>query len=258
MNKVIVLTVAVVLGWAGGLLATTFTTPVLDGSIGDDWDPDEQFETALINDYPYTLWLTWDEGLLWIGIDCPDGARRFLGDGEENISFFVAIDTDQTFGSGGNADGYGNVYFSGCYMPEFIYYFAGGMGWYEWSSWNGTGWDWMGWRNDNTYYGWDEAPDDELGILWSDIGNPTGIVVIAWITDETTFACNEPGVLAAWPSENPVGVCPTLTWGYQFFMPHIPDVMPVAGFSPNSIEHSDGSATATEPTTWGVIKSLYR
>ncbi len=144
---------------------------------------DEVFETNTISGCQYTLGMTWDMDFLWVGLSS-DSCRRFLGDfgGDEfnppDLSFFVAIDVDQIFGSGAPQDGYGNVNFYGCYMPEYVFYFAGGGGWYEWGHWNGASWDWNGWRNDNTYYAWfgGNVWDDELGILWSDLGHPQGIL----------------------------------------------------------------------------------
>ena len=94
--------------------------------------------------------------------------------------------------------------------------------------------------------------------LWSDLGNPEGIAVMAWLTDETTFECGTPGVLAVWPMANPVGVCPTFTWAYPFCGPFVPGPMPFPGFAPNSVPADNCGYTATEPASWGAIKALYR
>ena len=145
---------------------------------------------------------------------------------------FVAIDVDQTLGSGATSDGYGKVTFSGGYLPEYCFYFAGGGGWAEWSSWDGSAWVWNGWTDDWGYYGWNNAGnyDDELMITWNRLGNPTGIVFKAWITGEADGT-----ILASWPTENPVGVTPDLPLGYQFFSPHMIPVncsLPLVGVQP--------------------------
>ncbi|MFH1312914.1 MAG: hypothetical protein ABIJ00_06765 [Candidatus Eisenbacteria bacterium] len=251
--------VALFLLWSGAALGTTFYTPTLDGY--NDFPAESFFDVVFIDGCPYGLAITWDADFLWLSVDS-DTCRRFLGDGAgppADLSFFVAIDVDQTFGSGAPADGYGNVNFYGCYMPEYIFYFAGGGGWYEWGYWTGTEWDWRGWRNDNTYYAWPggDVWDDEFGVLWSDLGLPQGVAVMAWITDDVTFG-TDPGVLASWPIQNPIGVLPTFMWAYPFFFPHVPGPMPVAGFAPNSVSATSGEFTATAASSWGGIKALYR
>ena len=251
--------VALVMTWSAAATGTTFYTPVLDG-YAHAYPADSYWEEQAIP-RTYELATTWDADFLWVALNSEVG-RRFLCDGDTCLSFFVAIDVDQTFGSGAPTDGYGNVNFYGCYMPEYIYYFAGGAGWYEWGYWDGAAWDWRGWRSDNTYYGWpgEGAVDDELGILWQDLGFPAGIAVMTWITDDPCFSCDPgyDGVLAAWPIENPTGSCPTFMWAYPFFAPHVPGPMPVEGFAPNSVTATSGEYTANDPTCWGGIKALYR
>jgi hypothetical protein len=237
------------LGWA-----LTWTTPTIDGVItGDstDWDPDEQFETMTFDAADYTLWITWDESTgVYIGIDrADDPDNKFLGDNAEDISAFVAIDTDQIPGSGAPYDVYSTVSFDGGHMPEYIYSFAGGAGWYEWAWWDqlNSQFQYNGWRDDGTYYGWsgDVYIDDELTILWNDIGNPAGIGVMVWITYETADPW-PPVVTAAWPGENPVGLGPVLIWAYEFyaghyyFAPGVPAycAQPACGIVPNITDHS--------------------
>ena len=226
------------------LMATTFTSPTLEGVIDTitpvSWGHYEDFETEIFDAADYSLWITWDEDNLYAGIDRVDGDtdNRFLGDNEGNLSFFVAIDTDQIPGSGATSDGYGRVTFSGSYLPEHCFYFTGGGGWAEWSTWDGSAWTWNGWTDDWGYYGWNNTGnyDDELQISWARLGNPTGIVFKAWITGE-----GDGSVLASWPYENPVGVSPDLPWGYQFYSPHMSPVngnLPLAGVHPNVTEHS--------------------
>jgi hypothetical protein len=250
--------VLLALVWSSVALGETFFTPTLNGR-KDEYPADSFWGCFMLEGCCYELATTWDADFLWVAL-CSDSCRRYLGDGGTDLSFFVAIDVDQTFGSGAPQDGYGNANFHGCYMPEYIFYYAGGAGWYEWGYWTGTEWEWRGWRNDNTFYAWDGGGVycDEMGILWSDLGYPAGVAVTAWITDETVFGGNPPGVLAAWPLANPTGVLPTLTWAYPFFMPHVPGPMPLDGFSPNSVTPDDGTFTGTQPAAWGDIKALYR
>jgi hypothetical protein len=239
------------MGWA-----KTFTTPTIDGIItgdGTDWDVCEDFATLTFDNADYTLWITWDEATgLYVGLDRQeDPDNKFLGDdGDGVISLYVAIDTDQMPGSGALYDGYSTVSFSSssAHLPEYIFYFTGGSGWYEWSVWNqlNDAWDWMDWRDDGTYYGWNGGPiDDEVTILWSDIGYPLGIGVTVWITYDTADPW-PPVVVAAWPEENPVGLGPVLTWAYEFYNGHyycspgVPALcdMPACNICPDLTDHS--------------------
>ena len=223
LSLLVIMALTATTGWA-----YTFTTPSLDGVItgdGTDWDECETFVTMTFNDADYTLWITWDEfNGVYIGIDRVDDLdNRYLGDDPANISLFVAIDTDQKYGSGAPIDVYSCVTFDGDHMPEYIYSFAGGSGWYEWAWWDDLNevFDYRGWRDDGTYYGWpgDVYIDDEVRILWSELGNPLGIAITVWITDEWADPW-PPAVLAAWPEENPVGVLPNLIWAYEFYYGH--------------------------------------
>jgi hypothetical protein len=245
-----VLSLAMLLS-AGLASAVTYTTPVIDGVIGADWGADEDFATMTFDDADYTLWITWDETIgLYVGLDrVDDPDNKFLGDdGDGVISIYVAIDTDQIPGSGAPNDVYSTVSFDSGHLPEYIYSFAGGAGWYEWAWWDdpNDSFQYNGWRDDGTYYGWsgDIYIDDELTILWSDIGNPTGIGVTVWITYDTADPW-PPEVVAAWPEENPVGVGPVLTWAYEFYPGHYYtsagvsyDPQPAADIHPNFTDHS--------------------
>ena len=238
------------------LMATTYTSPTLEGIIDTitpvSWGHYEDFETETFSAADYTLWITWDADNLYVGIDRDtDIDNRYLGDSyPDDLSLFVAIDTDQTPGSGATSDGYNRVTFSGGYLPEYCFYFAGGGGWAEWSTWTGTAWNWNGWTDDWGYYGWSGGNiDDELQITWARLGDPTGIVFKAWITGE-----GDGTVLASWPTENPVGVSPDLPWGYQFYSNHMVPVngpLPLVGVQPNQTEHS-----TEEPPTPVVLSSF--
>ncbi|KPL18489.1 MAG: hypothetical protein AMJ92_07735 [candidate division Zixibacteria bacterium SM23_81] len=217
------------LGWA-----RTFNTPVIDGYIGTDWDPDcEVFETETFEGADYTLWLTWDSLAVYLGIDRdPNPNNKYLGDNAGDLSMFVAIDTDPpTVPSGGfTADGYQRVTFSGGHLPDYYYAYAGGGGWYEWAIWNGVSFDWQGWYGDvYNYYGWadpgDSLLDDEVTIYWDSTGhdnglnNPLGIAVYVWITNEGP---GDQAVLGSWPALNPTGdePDPDFIWAYEFYYNH--------------------------------------
>lgn len=144
----------------------------------------------------YRFLATWDQVNLYLATD-RSSTGRYLGDSAgTNDSFFVAIDTDGIAGSGATLDGYGRVNFGGRLLPDLIYYFAGGAGWYESSTWTGTGWNWNGWTNSGTYYGWQpENPDDEFTIALSLIGGSHEVMVWAWMTPEANGT-----IQASWPA----------------------------------------------------------
>ena len=133
----LILALTATTGWA-----RTYTTPTIDGIItgdGTDWDECEDFVTMSFDDADYTLWITWDETVgLYVGLDRQDDPdNKFLGDGTDDvISLYVAIDTDQIPGSGAPYDVYSTVSFDSGHLPEYIYSFAGGAGWYEWAWWD--------------------------------------------------------------------------------------------------------------------------
>ncbi len=203
---------------ASAALAASFHPIVIDGDL-DDWMADELMETEAGT---YDLYVTWDADNIYLGL-----SGAYLGDDPlQDQSFFVCLDTDLIPGSGAGADGYGQVNFdTALFAPEVCYYFAGGAGWYEWSIWNGASWDWMGWRNDGTYYNWPgnpaPNPGSELTIIRSDILAPAGVGMVAWLTNEES-----PILLASWPTPNNSGLFPTLTHFYHF--PSLAD-----GFEPD-------------------------
>jgi hypothetical protein len=177
--------------------ASAFTA-VLDGVL-DEWtDP------AIVNlgTQPgidmgtYTLRAGWDNDNLYLAVDRLT-TGRYLGDTYwDNDSFFVAIDTDGIAGSGASQDGYGILSFAGTMLPDHIYCYAGGSGWYETCTWNGSDWNWNGWTNAGTYYGWAESnPNDELTIPLSVIGGSHQVMIWAWMTREGIYDT----VDASWP-----------------------------------------------------------
>lgn len=184
-----------------GMLASaaSASTPILDGLL-DDWGGGDVLNLgteAAPDGGDYTLLTTADATNLYVGMD-RDSSDRYLGDtGVDNDSFFFAVDVDGTPGSGAGIDGYTRMDFGGPMLPDVIYYYTGGGGWYEWSSWNGVdAWDWNGWSDQGTYYGWDETnPDDELAIPLANIGGSANVMVWAWMTRE-----GGDYVEASWPT----------------------------------------------------------
>jgi hypothetical protein len=144
----------------------------------------------------YTLLAGWDADNLYIAVN-RNSTDRYLGDNYwTDDSFFLAIDIDGLPNSGSNKDGYGILSFAGPMLPDLIYCYAGGSGWYETCSWNGSGWNWNGWTNAGTYYGWNESnPDDEMTIPLSAIGGSPQVMVWGWMTREGVYDY----VDASWP-----------------------------------------------------------
>lgn len=215
MKKVIAVSVAAL--FVSSALAIT---PTLDGVL-DEWvGPD----VINIGSEPgptggaYTAYLTYDLDALYLGVD-RDSTDRYLGD-QSGVTdnFFLAIDVDGIAGSGATSDGYGRVDFAGPMLPDFIYYFAGGGGWYERGSWNGAGWDWLGWTNADTYYGWtddpgDPHPNDEMKMWMSEIGGGPEVTVWAWMTLR-----DDGNVYASWPTGH-YGDDPNPVFGDGIYIP---------------------------------------
>jgi hypothetical protein len=191
--------------WA---FALTYTTPTtIDGVVESDpptlggttWETDEYMDSDGGTDF----YLTWDSVKIYCAIVGPFADLEEKPDGYE---WFIAIDTDQVPGSGATSDGYGKVTFSGNYLPEFILYFAGGVGWYETSEWDTAGggaWNFRGWTDSCSYGGWSGQNVSEICIPFSHMGDPDSIAICSWITDE-----GQSQVVASYPSANPIGAVP--------------------------------------------------
>jgi hypothetical protein len=206
MMKHLVLAIAlglcllVIPAWVFGL---TYTTPnTTDGVVESDppvlggttWESDELIDSDTDTDF----YFTWDDTTFYFAI-----AGSLANQGDGNYDFFLAFDTDQIAGSGATSDGYGQVTFTGDYLPEVIYYFAGCCGWHESSEWDTTGggsWIWRGWTDYCTYGGWDDNKTTEACFADSLIQYAESLAVVAWITNEDN---NQ--ILASFPHANPIG-----------------------------------------------------
>jgi hypothetical protein len=219
MKKVLLIMVMVLC--AGMVSATSNNSITLDGSLSD-WATDENMGT----DSAYNFYMTWDANSIYFAVDRSTLGGSYLGDNSGDDSFFIAIDVDQISGSGALSDGYGMITsFNNQYLPDYVFYYAGGAGWFEYSRWtSNSGWEWMGWSNAGTYYGWSGSPDDEFSIARATIGNPSAIAVYAWRSKE-----NSDPVIASWPQANPIGASGTLQFNYAFVVPGLGE-----GISPNS------------------------
>lgn len=200
-------------------------TPTFDGTLGE-WtgpgvlDLGAQPAPSVNN---YRLLVTWDATNLYAAMD-RNATDRYLGDTAwDNDSFFIAI--DYTAG-GATQDGYGQMNFSGPNLPDRFYYYAGGAGWYEVSSWNGASMDWLGWTNSGSFYGYQEAnPDDEVAIALSDIGGSPNVTVWAWMTREANGY-----VEASWPG-GATGSLPTAGAGILLPEPMSALMLVLGGFA---------------------------
>ena len=189
---------------------TTDHTIVIDGDL-TDWSVNEWMEI----DGAATLYTTWDANNLYFGL-----SGVYLGeDPAQDKSFFICFDTDQLAGLGASSDGYGSVNFNtALFAPEFCFYFAGESGLHEWSTWNGSNWNWNSWRSEGAFYNWPDNPapfpGSELTIARLDIGNPTSLRMAAWLTQEDAVPPKD--LEATWPSQNAIGTTPIFSHFYHF------------------------------------------
>jgi len=224
--------IGLMLALIGSGWATTYSTPTLDGDL-TDWAGDELIDANDCNacgvgQFAYALYVTWDATNLYVGV----GRRstgRYLGDTAwTDDSFFVAIDTDQTNGSGATDDPSDEdfnktiTFGDPNSLPDYFYAFAGGGGWFKRYNWTGSAWNPIGWTNAGTYYGWNNPNNynDELTIPWSEIGSPSTIRLYAYMTREQNDWIED-----VWPMRNPNGAGPAL-WSYYEFSNLGPGVSP--------------------------------
>lgn len=228
-------------------LALTDTTPnTSDGVIenadpkigGTEWETDELIDSDGGTDFH----LTWDDTTFFCAIAGPYADQE-----EGDYDWFIAFDTDLVAGSGGTLDGYNHVTFSGRFLPDVIYCFAGGFGYYEYCVWDGAQWQWplgSSWINVCSYGGWNGIPVSEICIPDSVLGQPDSIAVCSWITDE-----NQSQVVATFPRANAVGGTPQA-------MPHFfvarstgigvaPDTLPVEPPPPSASVENERSFANT-------------
>lgn len=184
-----------------GLLASSASagTPILDGDLTEWAGFTDLFDLgteAAPDGGSYTLLATSDATNLYIGMDRASSGR-YLGDTYlDDDSFFFALDTDGIPGSGATQDGYARMDFGGTMLPDKVYNYAGGAGWYEVCWWDGGAWNWDAWTDQGTFYGWSGGnPNDEMAIPLSAIGGDDQVMVWAWMTREGNAY-----VEASWPT----------------------------------------------------------
>lgn len=226
------------------LVALTYTSPVtIDGVVesaepvlgGTSWETDELIDVDGSTNFHFT----WDSDKIYFAIQGPYADLEEKPDGYE---WFIAVDTDLQAGSGAVSDGYGKVTFSGDHLPEFILYFAGGVGWYETSEWdqNSQSWIWRGWTDSCSYGGWIDNKTSEICIPRAHFGNPTSIAVCSWITDEA-----QTQVVASYPSANVIGNVPVVMayfWVVEELTENVaPSGLPVSPTPPEAIVDNERS-----------------
>jgi hypothetical protein len=171
-------------------------SPVLGGTT---WETDENMDTDGGTDF----YFTWDDTTFFWAITGPYADLE-----DEDYDWFVAIDVDQLPGSGATTnpgvDGMiSHVTFSGDFLPEYLYAFAGGAGWHVSFAWDGVQWVNRGWTDVGMYGGWDGNLTSELFATADTLGNPDSVAIVSWITPE-----NNSSIVASYPHVNPIGTSP--------------------------------------------------
>ncbi len=244
LSMFLVFVCLLVLGFPTFVLALTYTSPVTNDGVvenaqpmlgGTQWETDEFIDADGSTNFHFT----WDSNKIYFAIQGPYADLEEKPNGYE---WFIAIDTDLRAGSGATSDGYGKVTFSGDHLPEFILYFAGGVGWYETSLWNPItqSWVWRGWTDSCSYGGWVNNKTSEICIPRSHFGNPTSIAVCSWITNEAQTM-----VVASYPSANVIGNVPvamTYFWRVANLTENVsPNQLPISPAPPEAIVDNERS-----------------
>ncbi len=187
---------------AGQANATTYTSPTVDCSIGPDWDSDENLGYGTTNN---NLWVTWDSGSLYIGIQNWDFSPSDSGDIQ------IYIDT----ANGGattsyNWDGTRTIANSG-HGYEYFFGHEGGTNSPVFKHYDGSSWT-DATFNGSSCIGYTGRTDSEISIPWSNLGSPSQITLLVYIKNDTD---NTAAALAYWP--NVTGNTATsFTKGYRF------------------------------------------
>ncbi len=191
-------------------LGLTYTNPTTtDGVVESDppvlggttMESDELMDTDGGTDFHFT----WGDSAFSFAIV---GPFADLEDGD--YDWFIAIDVDQVPGSGATTnpaqDGIAShVTFSGQFLPEYLYAFAGGVGWHVSFAWDGVQWVNRGWTDKRSYGGYDGNLISEIHALADTLGNPDSVAVVSWIATE-----DNSGIVASFPRANPIGTAPQL------------------------------------------------
>jgi hypothetical protein len=212
-------------------LGLTYTTPnTTDGVVESDppalggttWETDENMDSDGGTDF----YFTWDDTTFFCAIG---GPFADLEDGD--YDWFIAIDVDRVPGSGATTnpaqDGIAShVTFTGQFLPEYLYAFAGGLGYHVSFEWDGVQWLNRGWTNIGTYGGWDGNLFSEIMIAADTLGSPDTLAVVSWIANEDNST-----VVASYPRANPIGAAPQQMvhfWVAEDLGPNVaPNMLPV-------------------------------
>ncbi|MCB0805682.1 MAG: hypothetical protein KDC05_07765 [Bacteroidales bacterium] len=183
---------------------------------------DFQPQSELMATSPYSLYLSWDDNNLYVGLYSLD-----LNSGGD---LFVNIDIDQAAGSGAGTGSWGRVDFTGNHLPEYQVAIEGGGVSMQFNNWDGASWNYPGsGAIGNSYEGWASNGLTTLSIPWSEMGDPNTIALSVHVTEEDSEV-----VTAAFPVNNPTGFHPVLNSFYALFTPYVPGDMPLSGFAPNT------------------------
>ncbi len=193
---------------------TTPHTIDIDGT--NDFDP----ETELMISDDYSLYITWDNTNLYVGLEDLD----LNGGGD----LFVNIDTDQGNNSGASGGSWGRVSYTSQYEVEYQVAIEGGGGSIQLNHFANGLWHYPASNNCDSYEGWSGNGLTEISIPWASLGNPDGVALSVHVSEEESDM-----IPAAYPPQNPTGNHPTLTHVYAFYAPYVTSDMPVAGMEPN-------------------------
>jgi len=179
--------------------------------------------SELIATQTYSLYISWDDNNLYIGLNSLD----LNGGGD----LFVNIDTDQTAGSGATTGSWGRVDYSDPYLPEYQVAIEGGGGSMQVNNYSAKGWNYPGNGTiGSSYEGWSGNGFTEISIPWYELGDPLGIALSVHVSAEDSEVVNE-----AFPVQNPIGSHPSFTHVYAFFGPYINGYLPLSGMVPNQV-----------------------
>jgi len=174
--------------------ATTYHTVSFTGVPATDFSSDELIQNHSSGYGSRDLYVTWDNTYIYVGFT---NTRCDLTD--------IGIAIDTTNDANGASSSIWGVGFNGnVTKPE---YFVGieGTSWVELRTNNGSDWNAP---QDKTssysfYCGWNNVPNTEIRIPRSDLGSPSSISLMAWVTHD-----DQSVIQSSWHTVNPTGTAP--------------------------------------------------